>query len=96
MKMNIFRILIILLLAITTIQCSDKPYQPNYNRARTHNGDLAGRGRMIERQTKRDIKAANKARKKASRKRVVRMNKRHEKKNDKRSKRNYSRGRSKN
>jgi hypothetical protein len=94
--MNLLRILIILLLAITSIQCSNKPYQPNYNKARNHNGDLAGRSRIIERQTKRDINAANKARRKASKTRVLRMNRRHEKKSEKRTKSNYSRGRSKN
>ncbi|MBI1835713.1 MAG: hypothetical protein HYR91_00455 [Flavobacteriia bacterium] len=88
-----FRLLLILFLSITAIQCGNKPYRPNYNTSRTHNGDVASRNRIVQRQSKRDIKAANKARKRASRKRVDRMNKRHQKKSEKR---NYSRGKSRN
>lgn len=90
---SMFRLLFILFLAFVTIQCSPKPYKPNYNQSRTHNGDVAMRTRMVQKQCKRDIKNANKARKKASRKRVNKMNKRHEKKSEKR---NYSRGKSRN
>lgn len=84
----------ILFIALLTWQCGNKPYRPNYNRATTHNGDVSMRTRMVEKQCKKDIQAANKARKKASAKRVRKMNRRRDKKS--RRKRNYSRGRSRN
>lgn len=83
---NFLRILILVFVTLLSIQCGNKPYQPNYNTSRTHNGDIAGRNRMVQRQCNRDIKAANKARKRASKKRVNRMNKRHEKRSDKKKK----------
>lgn len=87
------RLLFILIIAFISLQCGNKPYRPNYNTSRTHNGDVDGRMRTVQRQTKKDIKAANKARKRASTKRVKRMKKRDEKKSEKR---NYSRGKSRN
>ena len=88
-----FRLFLFLLLSIAAVQCGNKPYRPNYNQSKTHNGDVAMRNRMVQKQCNKDIKASNKARKKASKKRVTRMNKRHEKKSEKR---NYSKGRAKN
>jgi hypothetical protein len=88
-----FRLLLFLLLSLVAVQCSKKPYRPNYNQSKTHNGAVSMRSKMVQKQCEKDIKASNKARKKASKKRVTRMNKRHDKKSEKR---NYSRGRAKN
>lgn len=74
------RILYILLVLILCMQCTPKPYQPNYNKDISHNDVMKNRGSMIQRHADREINRYNKQRKKARKKHSAkRLNKKAEK-----------------
>lgn len=59
------RILFILLLSILGLQCSNRPYQPNYNQQKDHNNTVKARGKIVQDQANKEIRRSNLQRKRA-------------------------------
>lgn len=66
------RILFILLLSIFGLQCTPKPYQPNYNTQKSHNNTMKERKAIVTKQAEREIRRSNLQRKRARKKRSAR------------------------
>ncbi len=84
MKVTMLRILFILLISILGMQCTPRPYQPNYNKHVSHNDVVKSRAKMVQKQANREIKRSNlqrkRARKDRSLKHIGKKAKRHSKK----------------
>ena len=65
----LLRILVLIFIMMLGLQCSQRPYQPNYNTKSNHNAVVKERNKMVTRQAKREIKRSNKQRSKARRSR---------------------------
>lgn len=66
------RILFIFLILILGLQCTPKPYQPNYNKDISHNDVVRNRNAIVQKQANREIKRSNDQRRKARKKRATR------------------------
>jgi len=65
----LLRYLLFIFILMLGLQCSHRPYQPNYNTKTNHNAVVKERNRMVTRQAKHEIKRSNKQRAKARRSR---------------------------
>jgi hypothetical protein len=81
------RILLFTLLSFLFVQCMHRPYKPNYNTSRTHNGEVQARMYQVNKRVKKDIKIESKNRHATKRAKARRIHKR--------KKGNYSKSRSK-
>ncbi len=77
------RILFIFLVLILGLQCSQRPYQPNYNQETSHNNTVKTRNKIVQKQADHEIRRSNLQRKRA---RKTRKAKQLNKKADKYSK----------
>ena len=65
------RKLFIFLILILGLNCTNKPYQPVYDRNSSHNANVASRDKMVRKHADSDIKRINKQRKRARKKRAA-------------------------
>ncbi len=65
------RFLFIFLVLILGLQCSHRPYQPNYNQQTSHNNTIKSRSAIIDRQSRQEIRRSNLQRKRARKDRKV-------------------------
>jgi hypothetical protein len=63
--MFMLRILFIFLLSILGFQCSQRPYQPNYNQQTSHNNTVKTRNKIVQKQADDEIRRSNLQRKRA-------------------------------
>ena len=63
--MYMIRILFIFLLSILGLQCSQRPYQPNYNQQTSHNNTIKTRNKIVQKQANTEIRRSNLQRKRA-------------------------------
>ena len=63
--MYMLRILFIFLLSILGLQCSQRPYQPNYNQQTNHNNTVKTRNKIVQKQADDEIRRSNLQRKRA-------------------------------
>lgn len=70
MKM-LLRFLLFFFIMMLGLQCSHRPYQPNYNTKTNHNAVVKERNRMVTKQAMHEIRRSNKQRAKARRSRAA-------------------------
>ena len=63
--MFMLRILFIFLLSILGFQCSQRPYQPNYNKQTSHNNTIKTRNKIVQDHANDEIRRSNLQRKRA-------------------------------
>lgn len=69
--LSMIRKLFIFLILILGLNCTNKPYQPNYDNHSDHNSTVGARDKMVRAHANKEINKINKRRKKARKKRAA-------------------------